>query len=61
MYLKEVDDGLQIIPVRDKLTKTLGDLVPEVYDEVAAVFRDDFSPAGGGAFHFCLGDFASPS
>lgn len=48
MYSEEVDDNLQIIPIRDKLTKMLGDLVPEVHDEVAAAFEDEFPLNGEG-------------
>lgn len=58
MYSEEVDDGLQIIPVRDKLSKTLVDLVPEVYDEVAATFEDEFPLEDKGALHVRLSDSA---
>jgi hypothetical protein len=48
MYSQEIDDNLQVIPIRDKLTKMLGDLVPEVHDEVAAAFQDEFPLNGDG-------------
>ncbi|KAJ3547020.1 hypothetical protein NMY22_g1817 [Coprinellus aureogranulatus] len=48
MYSEEIDDNLQVIPIRDKLSKILGDLVPDVHDEVAKAFEDEFQLDGDG-------------
>jgi hypothetical protein len=48
MYSEEIDDNLQIIPIRDKLSKMLGKFVPEVHDELAATLEDEFHVEGDG-------------
>ena len=52
MYSEEIDDNLQIIPIRDKLSKMLGQFVPEVHDELAATFEDEFHVDGDGEDSF---------
>ncbi|KAJ3533491.1 hypothetical protein NMY22_g7312 [Coprinellus aureogranulatus] len=42
MFDEEIGDNLHVAPIRDKLNKSLGDLVPEVYDETKVVFQDEF-------------------
>ena len=63
MYSEEIDDNLQIIPIRDKLSKMLGEILPEVHDELAATFEDEFRFDGDGEFFVLtlLGPVCSPS
>ncbi|KAJ3547022.1 hypothetical protein NMY22_g1818 [Coprinellus aureogranulatus] len=39
-------DNIQIPPIKEKLTRTLGELVPEVHDELRATFEDEFPSKG---------------
>lgn len=41
-------DNIQIPPVKEKLTRLLGELVPEVHDEMQATFEDEFPLKGDG-------------
>lgn len=44
----EPKDNIQIPPVKEKLTRLLGELVPEVHDELQATFEDEFPLNGDG-------------
>lgn len=48
MFDEEIGDNTHVAPIRDKLNKSLSDLVPEVYDEIGVVFQDEFTLSEGG-------------
>ncbi|TEB33115.1 cytochrome P450 [Coprinellus micaceus] len=42
MFDSEIGDNGHVAPIREKLNRSLSDLVPEVYDEAKFVFHDEF-------------------
>lgn len=54
MFDSEIGDNSHVAPIREKLNRSLSDLVPEVYDEAKVVFHDEFPLVDEGEFAYAV-------